>query len=294
MHIFDLPVHPDAEAFRMLPPDELQALADDIKEKGLNHPLVTTTLTAFDEVTGEKSETLVLVDGRNRREACKMAGVEPQVVDLNGKDAKDFIQSENDLRRHDTKGMRAMSYAIRFPEKSQGKKAASELNSDVSDRYVNQARTVREYCDADTVEAVLVGATTLPAAYDMAKDVRDGKQGPTDAERLAALHEVAPDLAAEVEDPDSPTTIVGAEADCEERERVARANREAGHRELRDGIYGFGSFFVTDDRISSAVELVTEYRAEFEAVCGRERNESLRYLKAMKNNIATLIKALEE
>lgn len=291
MNIFELPVHPDAAAFRMLPPDELQALADDIKTKGLNHPLVTTTIVAFDEKTGDKVETLVLVDGRNRREACKMAGVKPDVVDLNGKDVKGFITSENTRRRHDTKGMQAMSYAIMYPDKSKGGRGNknSAINADFSATYIKQARVILEHCDADTVESVKVGVVKLTDAYEAAKDIRDGVKEPTDEERLAKISVELADKVREGE-----MTLVGAEAEHAEIERIAKANRDAALRNMRDGIYGFGTFFMNSDRIMEGVELLTEYRSEFEEISNRKVSDSLPYLRAMEEHIALLITAAEQ
>ena len=54
--------------------DELKTLAADIKANGLRDALVIA----------EVDEETVLVDGRNRRTACKMAGVEPTTRRLNG------------------------------------------------------------------------------------------------------------------------------------------------------------------------------------------------------------------
>ena len=51
----------------MMDGDELRELAEDIRVNGLREPLVLA------EIKGED----VLVDGRNRRAACKIAGVEP-------------------------------------------------------------------------------------------------------------------------------------------------------------------------------------------------------------------------
>lgn len=47
----------------MIPDDEMQELAADIEENGLIHPIV---------IKGN-----VLIDGRNRLAACKIAGVNP-------------------------------------------------------------------------------------------------------------------------------------------------------------------------------------------------------------------------
>ena len=94
-----------------------------------------------------------LVDG-NRREACRRAGGEPRVVDLNGADARTNILSANIARRHLTKGQRAMAIAKLYPERPQtGRKAgryastgedpaAKNAAGGFSDRYLHQARTM--------------------------------------------------------------------------------------------------------------------------------------------------------
>jgi len=68
-------VHSLAALFPMMPPDELEDLAADIKANGLNHAVVI-------DAEG------MLIDGRNRIEACKLAGVEPRYEWLNGKGAE--------------------------------------------------------------------------------------------------------------------------------------------------------------------------------------------------------------
>jgi hypothetical protein len=64
----DYEPHPAAALFPMLGEDELQKLADDIRANGLLEPIVLY-------------EGKVL-DGRNRLQACKRAGVEPKFVML--------------------------------------------------------------------------------------------------------------------------------------------------------------------------------------------------------------------
>ena len=49
----------------------------------------------------------MLVDGRNRRAACRIAGVEPAVRPLNGEDPTALVLSANIHRRHLTKGAAA-------------------------------------------------------------------------------------------------------------------------------------------------------------------------------------------
>lgn len=86
MDIFNLPVHPVADLFPWLPDKDAEALAADIAENGLMDPLVI--------FEGE------LLDGRNRREACRKLGITPHWVAFTGKDPIAFILSKNLHRRH--------------------------------------------------------------------------------------------------------------------------------------------------------------------------------------------------
>ena len=56
--------HPIAAIFPLMGEDELQALADDIRDNGLRNPIL-------------RFEGKIL-DGRNRLTACRLAGVEPR------------------------------------------------------------------------------------------------------------------------------------------------------------------------------------------------------------------------
>jgi hypothetical protein len=85
-------IHPVAALFPMLPDDELDALAADIKAHGQHSPVVYQGDT--------------LLDGRNRLEACRRAGVEPQQVEFHGEDATAFILGANLNRRHLTREQR--------------------------------------------------------------------------------------------------------------------------------------------------------------------------------------------
>lgn len=72
----------------------MEALAADIKERGLVEPVV---------VVGGK-----LLDGRNRVEACRRAGVKVRVVEYRGKDPVGQVVSLNLQRRHLNESQRAM------------------------------------------------------------------------------------------------------------------------------------------------------------------------------------------
>lgn len=84
-----------AAIFPMMSAEELAELAADIKENGQRFPIV-----------GKYEDRELIVDGRNRYEACEMAGVEPKFEKLNGHDAKAFILSVNVNRRHLNAGQR--------------------------------------------------------------------------------------------------------------------------------------------------------------------------------------------
>ncbi len=73
--VFKLPVFPDADVFPMMADDELQELAADIKANSLHEALVIAKINTPE--TPKEPKTMMLIDGRNRREACRIAGVVP-------------------------------------------------------------------------------------------------------------------------------------------------------------------------------------------------------------------------
>ena len=90
-------VHPAADAFPMMPEDELAKLTEDIKANGMRFPIT------LDKDGG-------LLDGRNRLEALKRAGLDfpsGQTQTYRGDDPVGFIVSANIHRRHLTKQQQA-------------------------------------------------------------------------------------------------------------------------------------------------------------------------------------------
>jgi site-specific DNA-methyltransferase (adenine-specific) len=88
-------VHPAAELFPMLDVHELKELADDIRQHGLNNPIVLLS-------------DGTLLDGRNRLAACSSIGLTPRFETFKGADPVAYVMSENLQRRHLTVGQRAM------------------------------------------------------------------------------------------------------------------------------------------------------------------------------------------
>jgi hypothetical protein len=64
-----LPVHPAADLFPRMSPDELLTLAEDIKERGLVSPIVI-----YKEV-GPDGFRFSLLDGINRLDAMELVGI---------------------------------------------------------------------------------------------------------------------------------------------------------------------------------------------------------------------------
>ena len=92
-------IHPYADQFPMLPQAELEELAQSIRDSGLRQPIVVT-------VDG------LILDGRNRFQACRMAGIEPETVVYEGADLAEYVLDANITRRNMTTGQRAMATAL--------------------------------------------------------------------------------------------------------------------------------------------------------------------------------------
>jgi ParB-like chromosome segregation protein Spo0J len=179
----ELKIHPAAEVFPMLDQDELQALADDIKQNGLLHPIV---LDADD----------LVVDGRNRLAACKIAGVEPEFDRLNGADPIAFILSMNIARRHMNAGQRAVAVAKIYPDAARGgdRRSSSklELELPVAKGRLSEARTVLHFAP-ELADQVLAGKLPLNDAYAEARARKAAAE--TRDEKMERLKKEAPDLA---------------------------------------------------------------------------------------------------
>lgn len=84
------PIHPDAEIFRMMTEEETLTLAEDLAKNGMVDAITT--------LNGQ------LLDGRNRREAARRAGLEEvPVLEFQGNDTLALVISKNLARRNLTK-----------------------------------------------------------------------------------------------------------------------------------------------------------------------------------------------
>lgn len=161
-------VHPVAELFPMLSGDDLRALAESIRKDGLLNPCV--------------QQNGILLDGRNRLAACKLAKVKPEFIEYSGDDPTGFIVAQNIHRRHLDESQRAM-VAARLATLPRGVRsdrvesqicdsrtqaeAADMLN--VGKRSVEHARKVIDSGTPELVQAVESGKLAVSAAAKIAK-----------------------------------------------------------------------------------------------------------------------------
>ena len=220
--IGEYPVHPVASLFPMIDDESLNALAEDIKKNGQREPIIVAYL---DEAMIDEP---VVIDGRNRHAACKLAGIEPEfkfVMSLNDRELSpqviaDWIISHNLHRRHLTTSQKAMvgqgylEFLRAEAKKRQldgARKGAEVTNSggrvgqksaqpedDYSTRSTEQAGKIVGVSRASIKDADFV-VTNEPA---LAQEVRDGKMAVSAAakrirEKLNPKPEPTPEQVAE-------------------------------------------------------------------------------------------------
>jgi hypothetical protein len=173
-----LEFHPLANLFPMMTDEEVNDLGDDMLKHGQREPIWTY-------------EDMIL-DGRNRYNACLLKGIEPRFAEFRGSDPVAFVVSLNLKRRHLDDAQRSMVAAKLATlkrgdnqhspngETSQAK-AAKLLN--VSKRRVERAREVIDKGVPDLVDAVEQGEVKVSAAAEFANKVP-----PLDQARLIAQH----------------------------------------------------------------------------------------------------------
>lgn len=220
--VFKLPVFAAADVFPMMADDELLGLAEDIKANGVREPIVVAN--------GE------LVDGRNRRAACKIAGVVPPVRELGeADDPTTYVLSANIHRRHMTKGQRVMAVAHIYPDPEKGGRGKNSLKIKefINPGYLSQARAIVAHSKT-LAAAVLGGSKPLAEAYQEVQ-IATGKFN-NESKRLRELRFERPDLADAVEAEETPLdeAIRKAAADAEQR----KSQRWAFTRNLIDMVRG--------------------------------------------------------
>jgi hypothetical protein len=217
-------VHPYAARFPLMSDEELQELADDIKENGLKEPIV-------------KDADGTLVDGRNRSAACKLLGIEPESIELNGDDAVAFIVSRNLKRRNLNRGQQAMLVALGVKRDASAHKASKQTG--IHQTMISRARFIIEH-EPKLVDEVLVGIKFLDLAYAEAKE--NEKKAQSDEAKLKRLIAKSPDLAELVAE--GKLTLAGGIGELDIREAQQR-EKEKADQEARRVLSGNLSVLLT-------------------------------------------------
>lgn len=260
-------VHPLAARWPMMPDDELAALAESIAADGLSHPLVL-------------DDQGRLVDGRNRLEACRIAGVSPKYLTPRGLDTEEAVRSYigrvNAQRRNVSTGQKAMAVADDLAAQRKRKNgrwaygSIQSTDSRTSDRtWIDAMRLAGLVIDwrPDLVDQVIAGDVTLNAAAEQAEAARDVQARAEAEERrqaaqLADLQEHRPDLAALVDAGDLPLEDALTIRDKEtEAERKAEADRREA---IRKTNVDFACAVVTLEHIGTHLDAAA-FAATFES-----------------------------
>ena len=135
-------VHPYADLFPLIEGTDFTLLCDDIKENGLQNPIV---------LLGDE-----ILDGRNRYLACMEVDVQPEWTQYQGENPLAFVLSSNLHRRHLTASQRA-ALGAEIATLSQGVHARSKIANisylsqseagamlQVSPAYIKLAKRIKE------------------------------------------------------------------------------------------------------------------------------------------------------
>lgn len=160
--------HELSQIFPDMPQEDLQALADDIKQNGQNE-----TVWLFN---GK------VLDGWHRYLACEIAGVNCRTLDYRGTKPAEFVKSKNWHRRHMNAGQRALA-VVQLAEWSNSgipigrgepgsplktvQKMAVEAGT--TDRTIQQAKAVEVNGAKALIEKVKAGEVSVKKAAAVAK-----------------------------------------------------------------------------------------------------------------------------
>lgn len=209
----EYPIHEFAKIFPMMPDDQIQELAEDIRENGQENPATI-------------DEEGYLLDGRNRAVACRIAGVEMVTKLFAGRDEDklNFVISQNFRRRQLTESQRAMTadklrdmfaalakarqeatqpkkgqqvgqVVANFPPPDAGKtrdQAGKAMN--VSGRLVDDARKVRTKGTPELVAKVESGEVKVSRAAKIADLPKEQQVAALEAAPTRTKKPAIPDL----------------------------------------------------------------------------------------------------
>jgi protein gp37/ParB-like chromosome segregation protein Spo0J len=218
-------IHPAADLFPMVEGDELRELCADIKERGLQQPIIVW-------------RDGTLLDGRNRLVACYRTNQEVVLEQYDGDDPVQFSLSANLHRRHLNPGQRAV-VALKVRELLQpAAKERQGERTDLKPRTANLPADLRE--SAQPIFPQLNPGQRAVAAMAVANEMRaqeaDRKRreretaaqaakavgaSPRAVEQAARVAKIAPDLLPQVQAGTMALDKAHREAQQRQREQAA-------------------------------------------------------------------------
>jgi ParB-like chromosome segregation protein Spo0J len=149
--------HPISNMFPVLPENELNELADDIKANGLKQPIVI--------YQGK------ILDGRNRYEACKTADVQPAFTEYTGSNATSYVLSLNLQRRHLTPSQKAAVAVEALPHLEKEAKQRQKQHRDTAPGKKQNTGGKNSTSDAGKARDIAARALKVNSRY-----VQDAKK----------------------------------------------------------------------------------------------------------------------
>jgi hypothetical protein len=241
-----LEFHPLANIFPMMTDEEVNDLGEDMLKHAQREPI-----WLFEGM---------ILDGRNRYNACLLNDIEPRFVEFRGADALGFVMSLNLHRRHLDESQRAMVGA-KLATMKQGRPsdkspigdikqadAAAMLN--VGKRSVERAGEVIEKGAPDLIKAVEQGDVSVSAAAQFAKQPKEdqAKQiaaAPTPADAVKASKLAA--VKATADEPDDEPEYEDTPAGRRRKARHARESKKQSD-DLFESLAASGK--LSDDEIA--------------------------------------------
>jgi ParB-like chromosome segregation protein Spo0J len=211
-------VHPVADLFPMLADDELAELAEDIKQRGLLHPIVL-------DGAGR------VLDGRNRLAACELAGVEATFTSYDGDDPDGYALAVNGQRRAQTKGQKALVAAAYLNDLNQKRKTQRAVAQalGVTEALISQAVLIGTYAREQSAAVMVTGAGFADALRTATERKREAEEAKAKLERLRVG---APDLLSLVDE--ERMSLDDALALLDAREEKARQEEDERIRQQRE------------------------------------------------------------
>lgn len=163
---FGMKVHRANSVWPMMDDYDIERLADSINRSGLLKPILV--------------QDGVLLDGKNRLAACKIAGVEPTFKEFEGDDPTDYIFRIHYFRPYRSRDQVAMHEAILLPDDTDWK----------VQRGFKESKAVLKEA-SHLVGDVINDRIPLMDAYQVVLELREEKQKSKD--RLIALESHSPD-----------------------------------------------------------------------------------------------------